>query len=110
VWHFPLTHTAPGWQLSGELSQAWPTFALCRVAQSQTVASVVVTPVKPARKTQLNPALASVQVALPRGLHDSVGGEQKYTPSTRVEPLASVSPVFVQCELNGQSESERQVL
>jgi hypothetical protein len=103
-------HIDPGWQLSGELTQSSPTFALCQVAQSQTVASVVATPVNPARKTQLKPALVAAQAALPRGLHASVGGEQKYTPSTKVEPLASVRPVFVQCELTGQSESARQVL
>lgn len=111
VRHLPLTHTAPGWQSSGEVTHASPTFAWCRVAQSQTVASVVVsTPVRPARKTQLNPVLGFAQAALPTGLQDSAGGEQKYTPSTSVFPRASVKPVFVQREVAGQSEWSRQVL
>jgi hypothetical protein len=41
VRHVPAMQTAPGWQLSGASMHAAPTFSLCQVAQSQTVASVV---------------------------------------------------------------------
>jgi len=105
-----LMHTAPGRQLSGEITQAAPTSTLCRVAQSQTVASLVATPVRPARNTQLNPPLAAVQAAPPAGLHDSAGGEQKLRPSASLTPPAVVGPVFVQWVFARQSESDRHIL
>lgn len=77
VWHLPLMQTEPGWQLSGATEQSAPTASVWPAAQSQTVASVFPTPVRPATKTQLNPSAGELHAAAPEGSQVSTGGEQR---------------------------------
>ena len=105
----PLTQADPGWQSSGTAKHALPTATACKVEQSHTVLSVLVTPVSPARNTQLKLDRAVPQVALPVGLHVSMGGEQKnkfFTAWLAVTKMV----LAVQRLLLPQSSSVRQVL
>jgi hypothetical protein len=80
------------------------------VEQSQTVLSVLATPVSPARNTQLKLVRAVPQAALPVGLHVSIGGEQKNRLFT-ARLLASTMVLAVQrLLLLPQSTSVLQVL
>jgi DNA-binding transcriptional regulator YdaS (Cro superfamily) len=103
------TQTAPGTQSSGTDLQAAPSFLSCNVPQSQTVASVLPTPVSPARKTQWKGSRAVAQGACPVGLHASTGGVQRDTLRTGAE-LMSNMVITEQRLFDGQSISLRQVL
>jgi hypothetical protein len=114
VWHVVLvavaTHTDPGWQSSGKVEHVLPTPTECSVEQSHTVLSVLATPVSPAMKTQLKLARALPQLALPVGLHVSIGGEQKNRLFTAWPVTSSTMVLAVQRLLLLQSSSVRQVL
>jgi hypothetical protein len=86
-----------------------PTATACVVEQSHTVLSVFVTPVSPARNTQLKLTRALPQLALPVGLHVSKGGEQKNKFFT-AWLLLSTMVLAVHRLLAAQSSSVRQVL
>ena len=104
-----LTHTKPGAQSSGFVVHSLPTATWCCVEQSQTVRSLIAMPERPAKNTQLKLARAVAQVALPVGLHASMGGEQKCKFSTGVS-LESQMPVAEQRLLSPHSSSVWQIL
>jgi hypothetical protein len=113
-WHVVLvavaTHTDPGWQSSSKVEHGLPMPTECSVEQSHTVVSVLATPVRPARNTQLKLDFAVPQAALPVGLHVSMGGEQKNKFFTVWPVTLSTIALAVQRLLLPQSSSVRQVL
>ena len=103
----PSTQTLPGWQSSGGcVEQLPPGLLSCRLAQSQTVLSVLFTPVRPARNTHLNPARGFAHSAAPVGLQLSAGGVHSQTLGTAA-PRMSTGPIAEQLLPAGQSTSLR---
>ncbi len=106
--HVPFTQAEPGWQSSGSVEHFAPTALSCKVAQSQTVLSVLAMGARPARNTQPKPARGLPHAALPMGLQFSMGGEQRKRLSSGWLFLSRIV-LAVHRLLLAQSASVRQV-